>query len=96
MSNKNIINWTSLENLSLVVSLGSIGFLFLTACGQLAEFLNQDHGIPLLMSWGISFFTGLLVLAIPLGVLFCLLRGVFMYIFYPFYWIAGHFNIENK
>lgn len=96
MSNKDIINWDSLEKLSLIVSLGLIGFLYLTACGQLAEFLNQEHGIPSIMSWGISFFTGLFVLTIPLGVLFCLLRGIFMYIFYPFYWIAGHFNIENK
>lgn len=96
MSNKDIINWISLEKLSLIVSLGSIGFLYLTACSQLAEFLNQDHRVPLLMSWGIAFFTGLLVLTIPLGVLFCLLRGTFMYVFYPFYWIAGHFNTKNK
>lgn len=96
MSNKNIVNLDSLESLSVVVSFVSGVLLYFLGCGQLAEFFNQEHGIPLILSWGVSFSIGLLFLAVPLWFFMYLLRAILMYVFYPFYWIAGHFNTENK
>lgn len=96
MSNKNTVNYESLESLSTVVSFVLVAIIYLMGCGQLVDFLNVEYGFPLIISWGFSLFIGLLFLGIPLGIFYYCLGAIFMVVFYPFYWIAGHFNTENK
>lgn len=90
MSNKNTFDYDLLESISVVVSFVLVAYTYLLGCSQLVDFLNVGYGLPLIISWGVSLFVGVLFLGIPLVVFYCILKAILNFVFYPLVWFIGN------